>query len=142
MADQAVTGQQERPANGVLPDLDSVEQIAMMVDRFYTDIRADEQLGPIFNDLAQVNWDTHLPKLTSFWSRALLGLGQFNGNPMAKHIAINQQVPLTIELFNRWLTLFAANLEGSWEGPNTNRARAVAQNVARVHSSQLSNGAV
>ena len=37
----------------------------------------------------------------------------------------------------RWLTLFHETLELGWVGPNANRARELADDVARVHSHQL-----
>lgn len=54
-------------------DLDSVEEIAEMVRRFYADVAMDDLLGPVFEEVAQVDWAEHLPKLTAFWARALLG---------------------------------------------------------------------
>ena len=59
------------------PDLDTPEQIADMVRRFYTSVDTDDILGPVFNDVARVDWDRHLPKLTAFWARALLGIDGF-----------------------------------------------------------------
>jgi hemoglobin len=120
-----------------LPDLDSVEQIAEMVRRFYRDVDADELLGPVFNDVARVDWDTHLPKLTAFWARALLGLDGYSGNPFARHAAVHAELTLTIAHFERWLSLFECTLDNGWEGPNTERARLLAHKVARVHATQL-----
>ena len=67
------------------PDLDTVEEISDMVHRFYRDVNADDLLGPVFNDIAHVDWTTHLPKLTAFWARALLGIDGYRGNPFARH---------------------------------------------------------
>src|SRR5690606_40718107 len=53
-------------------DLDDRVEIAEMVRRFYADVAQDDLLGPMFNDVAQVDWSAHLPKLTAFWCRALL----------------------------------------------------------------------
>ncbi len=121
----------------MLPDLDSPEQIAEMVRRFYADIAKDDLLGPIFNDVAKVDWAQHLPKLAAFWSRTLLGIEGYSGNPMAKHAAIHRQHPLDPDHFERWLTLFHLTLREGWDGPNTERASAIATNVARTHANQL-----
>ena len=121
----------------VLPDLDSPEQIAEMVRRFYADIAQDDLLGPIFNDVAKVDWAEHLPKLASFWSRTLLGVEGYSGNPFSKHAAVHQKRPLDLDLFQRWLTLFHVTLREGWDGPNTERAFTIATNVARTHASQL-----
>ena len=56
-----------------------------MVRRFYQDVAQDDLLGPVFNDVAQVDWVEHLPKLTLFWCRALLGMEGYVGNPFRSH---------------------------------------------------------
>jgi hemoglobin len=73
-----------------------------MVRSFYDAVRADEQLGPIFNTFVG-DWDHHLSKLTDFWSSILLGSARFRGTPMPKHVALPD---LSAQLFVRWLTLF------------------------------------
>lgn len=123
-------------------DLDSPEQIHEMVRRFYSDVTQDDLLGPMFNDVAHVDWNEHLPKLAAFWCRALLGTPGYSGNPFRAHALIHAQRPFTAGHFERWLTLFHETLEFGWTGPNTQRARDLADNVARVHSHQLLGHAV
>jgi hemoglobin len=118
-------------------DLDSPDAIAEMVRRFYADVTQDDLLGPMFNDVAQVDWSEHLPKLTAFWCRALLGVTGYQGNPFRSHALVHARHEFTPEHFERWLTLFHETLELGWTGPNTRRARELADNVARVHSHQL-----
>jgi hemoglobin len=118
-------------------DLDSPEQIAEMVRRFYQDVAQDDLLGPMFNDVAQVDWAEHLPKLTAFWCRALLGIEGFVGNPFRAHALIHAQEPFTAAHFERWLSLFHEIVQGGWAGPHVDRALALANNVARVHAAQL-----
>ncbi|HQV56534.1 MAG TPA: group III truncated hemoglobin [Ilumatobacteraceae bacterium] len=118
-------------------DLDTPEEIAEMVRRFYADVSMDDLLGPMFNDVAQVDWSEHIPKLAAFWQRALLGLEGYFGNPFRAHALIHHQAPFTAAHFERWLTLFHETLELGWTGPLTDRARLLANNVARVHSNQL-----
>jgi hemoglobin len=118
-------------------DLDSPEEIAEMVRRFYQDVAQDDLLGPLFNDVAQVDWNEHLPKLTQFWCRALLGIEGYVGNPYRAHSLINDRSPFTMEHFERWLELFHDTVELGWTGPLADHALALAHNVARVHSNQL-----
>jgi hemoglobin len=123
-------------------DLDSPEQIAGMVRRFYADVAQDDLLGPMFNDVAQVDWSEHLPKLTAFWCRALLGVPGYRGNPFRAHMTVHAQHAFTPQHFERWLTLFHETLALGWTGPNTRRAGDLADDVARVHSHQLLGHAV
>jgi len=122
-------------------DLDSADEIAELVRRFYREVAQDELLGPVFNDVAAVDWAEHLPKLTAFWCRALLGIEGYSGNPFQKHSAINDRSPFTAAHFERWLSRFDDALDG-WSGPNVERARALAANVARVHGQRLIGGVV
>ena len=108
-----------------------------MVRRFYQDVAQDDLLGPMFNDVAQVDWNEHLPKLTAFWCRALLGIEGYQGNPFRAHAEVNAKRPFTMAHFERWLDLFGDTVTLGWIGPNADRAMALAHNVARVHSGQL-----
>lgn len=118
-------------------DLDTQEEIAELVRRFYGDVAQDDLLGPMFNDVAQVDWSAHLPKLTMFWCRALLGIEGYAGNPFRQHSLVHDQQAFTSAHFRRWLELFHETIDLGWVGPNAERAKALADDVARVHSTQL-----
>ena len=118
-------------------DLDDPTEIAEMVRRFYADVAQDDLLGPMFNDVAQVDWSEHLPKLTAFWCRALLGLEGYVGNPFRAHALVHQRRAFTVAHFQRWLDLFHETIDLGWVGPLAERAHDLADNVARVHSQQL-----
>ncbi len=113
-----------------------------MVRRFYADVAQDDLLGPMFNDVAQVDWAEHLPKLTAFWCRALLDMPGYTGQPFAAHARIHRQRALTAAHFERWLSLFHETVELGWSGPHADRALALARRVAEVHSRQLIGTAV
>ena len=125
-------------------DLDDPVEIAEMVRRFYADVTQDDLLGPIFNDVAGVDWSEHLPKLTAFWCRALLGTPGYTGNPFRAHRLVHRRRAFTAADFHRWLDLFHETVDLGWIGPNAERAhalvdhaRAFAARVAQVHSKQL-----
>ena len=118
-------------------DLDSPTEIAEMVRRFYADVAMDDLLGPMFNDVARVDWSEHLPKLTAFWCRALLDLPGYVGNPFRAHALVHAKQAFTHAHFERWLSLFHETLELGWTGPRADRAAELADNVARVHSQHL-----
>lgn len=115
-------------------DLDDPEEIAEMVRRFYGDVAQDDLLGPMFNDVAQVDWSAHLPKLTAFWCRALLSMPGYQGNPYRMHQEVDAKKPFTKAHFMRWLDLFHETLDLGWSGPKVESAKALARKVAMVHS--------
>lgn len=120
-----------------MPDVADRAQLAELVRRFYGDVAQDDLLGPMFNDVAKVDWSEHLPKLTDFWGRVLFGTSGYAGNPFRAHLDVHRQRPFTIAHFNRWLELFYETIDLGWAGPNADHMKAMAMNVARVHAGQL-----
>jgi hemoglobin len=89
------------PLTGVTED-----SIAMLIDRFYGAIRRDPVLGPVFeNAIAENEWPKHLATMRRFWSSVMLTSGQYSGNPVAVHRAVQG---LERPMFARWLALFEA----------------------------------
>lgn len=75
-----------------------------LVDAFYFRVRADAELGPIFNDAIH-DWSGHLDKLGSFWSSVMLASGRYKGQPVPAHMKHRGRI--TPALFERWLALWA-----------------------------------
>jgi hemoglobin len=84
------------------------KELALLVDRFYAKVRADDMLGPVFNP-AVSDWPEHLEKLTHFWSSIMLTSGKYHGNPMAAHYKHLSEI--TPEMFTRWLALWGETTE-------------------------------
>ena len=78
--------------------------LQQLVDAFYARVRADEALGPIFNDAID-DWPDHLARLTDFWSSIMLTSGRYKGQPVPAHVKHKDRI--TPELFERWLALWA-----------------------------------
>ncbi|WP_239807333.1 group III truncated hemoglobin [Croceicoccus hydrothermalis] len=74
-----------------------------LVQAFYARVRADAELGPIFNDAID-DWPSHLEKLTAFWSSVMLTSGRYKGQPVPAHVKHKDRI--TPELFDRWLGLW------------------------------------
>ena len=72
----------------VLADITTEADIKLLVDSFYDSVNQDELLGPIFNDIANVEWSLHLPTMYDFWSSVLFGTARYKGRPFPKHLAL------------------------------------------------------
>lgn len=118
-------------------DLGNEDEIAILVQRFYSDVAQDKLLGHIFNDVAHVDWSAHIPRIAEFWSKMLLGIDGYEGNPMEMHAKIHAIEPFTHQHFRRWLELFQETVDGGWEGPYAQEIKRKALKVALVHSRQL-----
>lgn len=75
-----------------------------VIPAFYARVRADDELGPLFN-AAIADWPHHLDRLVAFWSSVMLTSGRYKGNPMAAHI--KHRAAITPQMFDRWLALWA-----------------------------------
>jgi hemoglobin len=84
----------------------SEAEIAILVDRFYAQVRRDPLIGPIFEG-AIADWPTHLRTLRDFWSSVVLTSGRYKGNPMAAHL----RHAIEPAFFDRWLALFGETAE-------------------------------
>ena len=108
-------------------ELCTEDEIVELVYKFYDRVRLDAVLGPIFENHVK-DWDTHMPTMVDFWSSALRGTGRFRGAPMPKHAALPG---LTVELFQRWLMLFAETTEALPNAALGQRALDLAKRVAQ-----------
>jgi hemoglobin len=82
----------------------SEEQIAALVDTFYTRVRQDATLGPVFEKAIGGEWEPHLERMRAFWSSLLLASGRYKGNPMIKHLMLLPRIGR--QHFERWLNLW------------------------------------
>lgn len=114
------------------PDI-SEAQISALVDAFYTKVRLDPEIGPIFN-AAVDDWPEHLAILKDFWSTVLLATGRYKGNPMMRHF----QLGLDPEHFERWLALFAETARAVFPPDSAaliiEKSQRIAQNLKVVTS--------
>jgi hemoglobin len=76
------------------------QQIKELVDSFYSRVRKDELLGPVFAEAIGEDWDAHLVTMSDFWSSVLLASGRYKGNPMTVHLALPRLGQHHLE---RWL---------------------------------------
>jgi len=82
--------------------------LEQLIPLFYQRVRADAELGPVFNDIVH-DWPEHLEKLIAFWSSVMLSSGRYKGNPVMAHALHKSRI--TPELFGRWLGLWATTTE-------------------------------
>ena len=122
-------------------DLATRADVERLVNSFYDAVRGDDILAPIFDDIAQVDWNAHLPKMYDFWETVLFGKAAFRGNPLAVHLGLSQQVRLSGREFSRWLALFTATVDSLFDGPVAAEAKTRAERIAAVMQHHIASGA-
>lgn len=113
-------------------DIKNRKDVELLVDTFYNNVKTNPILGYIFDDVAKINWETHLPKMYSFWASILLDEHSFSGNPMQKHVALSKLTSMTEKEFNEWLHLFIFTIDELFLGEKANEAKLRASNIARL----------
>ena len=111
--------------------IESREDVSLLVRTFYSKIRKDALLEPIFNGII-TDWETHLELLTDFWETNLFFKGKYFGNPMHVHIEVDKKVGGSInELhFGTWINLWHETINDLFEGETAIVAKNRARNMA------------
>ncbi|KQR95298.1 sec-independent protein translocase TatC [Chryseobacterium sp. Leaf180] len=122
-----------------MKNLESREDIELLVNSFYTKVISDETIGFFFTDVMKVNWEKHLPKMYSFWETILFGQMSYKGNPMAVHFPVNALQAMEKHHFDRWLKLWRESVTENFSGFNAGSAITKAENIARLMSFKMEN---
>ena len=118
--------------------MNSRENIAFFVERFYEEMLADPQLAPIFVEVANINLDVHLPHIKDYWCKLLLGEQQYQRHTMNIHRMLHGKRSLKPADFERWLRLFINTVDAHFVGERAERAKRVAAAIATNMESSLS----
>ncbi len=104
-------------------------RLKTLVDLFYSRVRKDPLIGPVFND-AIGDWPEHLDKLQAFWSSVMLTSGRYKGRPLPAHIKHGDRIGPAA--FERWLALWG---EATEEVMPPAAAAAMQEKAARIADS-------
>ncbi|WP_046744400.1 group III truncated hemoglobin [Kordia zhangzhouensis] len=109
-------------------DIENRVDVHLLVTTFYAKIRKDKVLGPIFNNKI-THWDAHLEHLTDFWESSLFFVNTYRGNPLEKHVEVDNSMQNSINEhhFGIWLNYWIQTLDELFEGEKVN----IAKNRAR-----------
>jgi hemoglobin len=116
----------------MLPDIKNRYDIITLVNTFYTEVRKDELLAPIFDERVKINWERHLPVMYDFWENIVFYTGGYSGNPMQVHKQMHEKFSLSAADFARWIQLFTKTVDDLFEGEHAELAKQRAISIATV----------
>jgi len=122
-----------------MKDIESREDIIALINQFYNKVQQNELIGNIFTDIAQVNWDHHLPRMYDFWETILFGKEAFKGNPMLKHIQLSKLTAMEQIHFNEWLLLWNKTIDENFNGETADLAKFRAKSIADLMLYKITN---
>lgn len=116
-----------------LHDIETLDDIKLMVDEFYGKIREDDKLADIFNGVIQDRWPEHLEKMYRFWQTVLLDEHTYYGSPFVPHA----KLPVSKPHFGRWTKLFAETVDRLFVGPKAERAKWQGNRMAEMFQTKI-----
>jgi hemoglobin len=119
-------------------DIENRTDIELLVNLFYSKVLEDKQLEFIFEEMAKINWKTHLPGMYNFWENIILQTGVYEGNPMSLHQHLHHITPLNGSHFDKWNQLFIATVDELFEGKNANLAKERAISISDIIREKIS----
>jgi hemoglobin len=125
------------PADAHRHDIETRADCETLVRAFYTRALSDPVIGYLFTDVAHLDLEAHVPRITSFWETVLLGAGSYGGGAFRPHLELHERSPLRPGHFQRWLSLWSATVEELFVGERAQLAKAHAERVAGAFSSRL-----
>jgi hemoglobin len=123
----------------VKPDLNSPQAIEQLVVNFYQRLLDDEQLAPIFIDVAGIDIREHFPRIRAYWEKLLLGSEVYRRHTMDVHRKLNTKRRFIPSDYERWLQHFVATVDTEFTGAYADRAKRVATRIAANMQASLAN---
>ncbi len=115
-----------------MQDIQSKDDLYLLVDEFYKKLLSDSSIRYIFTDVVKVHLEEHLPILVTFWSQAILGTGGYTKNLTQIHLDVNAKEHLTPELFTIWLHHFYTSVDENFKGDNSEKIKTQALSIATI----------
>ncbi|MGY0392668.1 group III truncated hemoglobin [Bizionia sp. KMM 8389] len=109
-------------------NIETRDDVFLLVSSFYDKVRSDEFLGPFFNKVI-TDWDAHIERLTTFWESSLF-MGRkldkkYIGNPLEVHVKVDEENNHVISEhhFGAWLNLWFETIDSHFEGDIADKAK-------------------
>lgn len=126
-------------ATEALSDIETTADCERLVRAFYGKAMADEKIGWIFTDVAELDLEAHIPVIASFWATNLLGAMSYKGGAFGVHGRLHQKADggLQKEHFERWLVLWCQTVDEMFDGPVAAAAKVHGLRVANAFYGRL-----
>jgi len=113
-------------------DIQTQEDLYLLVDDFYKKLLADSAISYIFTEVVKIKLEEHLPILVTFWSQGVLGTGGYSKNLTQIHLDVNEKEYLSPELFKIWMNHFNNAVDENFKGQKAEQIKTQALSSATV----------
>ena len=113
-------------------DIETREDLFLLLSRFYEKLLGDEAISYIFTDVAKIDLKQHLPVLVDFWDMVLFDSGTYKKNAIEPHVVLHQQSKFEKHHFDIWLKYFTTTVDGLFDGKVAFIAKQRAKSIATI----------
>jgi hemoglobin len=114
-------------------DIQTLDDIKLMVNTFYGRIQKNEVLGPIFEEKLDGRWEQHLEKMYRFWQTILFNEHTYSGAPFPPHA----RMPIDESHFIIWVQNWTGTVDDFFLGPIADEAKRRGTFMAAIFNSKL-----
>jgi hemoglobin len=118
-------------------DIETRDDVERLVRAFYRRALTDPIIGFLFTDVAKLDLEAHVPRITSFWETILLGARSYGGGAFRPHAELHAKATLQRGHFDRWLVLWRETIDELFAGERAEQAKAHADRVAKAFYGRL-----
>lgn len=97
-------------------DISTKQDIEQLIQTFYANLLQIEDIKPVF---AGLDFQTHIPRIVSFWALVLLDEEGYKTNVFDKHI----HLPIQLPMFDTWLATFTKTVDDLFAGEKAELAK-------------------
>jgi hemoglobin len=118
-------------------DIETRDDCEALVRAFYKRAFEDPLIGWLFTDVARLDLEAHVPRITSFWETVLLGARSYGGGAFRPHAELHMKAELRAAHFERWLVLWGETVDELFAGERAELAKSHAYRVAHAFHGRL-----
>lgn len=113
-------------------DITTKADIKLLLDTFYKKAIHDPEIGVFFTEIVELDLQTHMPRMYIFWEAVLFGKSAYRGDPMQKHVDLNNKKTMEKAHFDRWIQMFHQTVDEFFVGQTAELAKTRALSIATV----------
>jgi len=115
-----------------MEDLKNRDDIAIVVEAFYSKAMSDDKIGYIFTEVTKLDLAKHIPTICDFWETILFGNMVYRGSVVRKHIDLHRMSTLKPEHFDTWLGIWRTVVNTHYKGAKANEMISRAEKMAEM----------
>lgn len=113
-------------------DIETRQDLFVLLEKFYDVLLKDETISYIFTDVAKIDMHQHLPVIVDFWEMVLFDAPTYKKNAIQPHLDLNRQSKFEKHHFETWLATFGKTVDELFEGKNAFAAKQKAKSIATI----------